>query len=292
MTELDPQLRDRILKIQQNEITEYLIYKTLAAIAGLKQDKNKAVLEAISNDELSHYNFWKNFTQAEVAPQRLKVNFYLFLARTLGLSFSLKLMESGEENAQLVYGKLASLDPQVVKVMQDEERHEQEVLALIDEERLKYTGSIILGLNDALVELTGALSGFTLALQKTKLIAVVGLITGIAAALSMAGSEYLSTKEEGSKSPVKACVYTGIAYIFTVILLILPFFIFQSPFVALGLTVFFVACVIFIFTFYVSVAKGLNFKTRFFEMLGIALGVAILNFFIGLAVKKYLHIDA
>jgi len=291
MVELNPRLRGRILKIQQNEITEHLIYKTLASIAGLKQDKNKAILDAICADELSHYGFWKGFTQADMAPQQLKVKFYLFLAKIFGLSFSLKLMESGEANAQSVYAGLLSIDPQVTKVMQDEERHEKEVLALIDEERLKYTGSIILGLNDALVELTGALSGFTLALQRTKLIAVVGLITGIAAALSMAGSEYLSTKEEGLRSPVKACVYTGIAYIFTVILLILPFFFFQSPFLALGLTVFFVTCVIFIFTFYVSVAKGFSFKTRFLEMLGIALGVAALNFFIGLAVKKYLHLD-
>ena len=128
-------------------------------------------------------------------------------------------------------------------------------------------------------------------LGKTRLIAIVGLITGIAAALSMAGSEYLSTKEEGLRSPVKACVYTGIAYIFTVILLILPFFIFNNPFAALGSTIFFVVCVIFIFTFYVAVAKGLSFKPRFLEMLGIALGVAALNFLIGLAVKKYINVE-
>ena len=36
--------------------------------------------------------------------------------------------------------------------------------------------------------------GFTLALSDSKLIALTGSITGIAAALSMASSEYLSTK--------------------------------------------------------------------------------------------------
>jgi len=292
MVELKPEQRAGILKIQEAEITEELIYKTLASIAALKADKNRQVLEAIAADELRHYNFWKSFTQQDVLPRQCKVRFYVFLARAFGLSFSLKLMEAGEDKAQAVYAKLVFLDPQVQKVIEDEDRHEKEVLELIDEERLKYTGSIILGLNDALVELTGALSGFTLALGRTKLIAVVGLITGIAAALSMAGSEYLSTKEEGLRNPLKACVYTGIAYIFTVILLILPFFIFTNPFAALATTVFFVASVIFIFTFYVSVAKGFSFKTRFFEMLGIALGVAILNFFIGLVVKKYFNLDA
>jgi VIT1/CCC1 family predicted Fe2+/Mn2+ transporter len=95
---------------------------------------------------------------------------------------------------------------------------------LLDEELLRYAGSIVLGLNDALVELTGALAGFTLALQNTRLIALTGLITGVAAALSMAASEYLSTRSEGGgRSPLRASLYTGTAYIITVFLLILPY---------------------------------------------------------------------
>jgi len=57
---------------------------------------------------------------------------------------------------------------------------------LIEEKRLEYTGSIVLGLNDALVEMTGALAGLTLALQNTRLIALSGLVTGIAAASDIA----------------------------------------------------------------------------------------------------------
>ena len=42
--------------------------------------------------------------------------------------------------------------------------NESALLQLLDEEKLRYTGSIVLGLNDVLVELTGALAGLTLAL--------------------------------------------------------------------------------------------------------------------------------
>src|SRR5574341_282925 len=106
--------------------------------------------------------------------------------------------------------------------MREEDMHEQKLLAMLDEEHLHYVGSVVLGLNDALVELTGALAGLTLALQNTELIALTGLITGIAASLSMAASEYLSTRsEETEKHPFRAAVYTGIAYIITVTLLIL-----------------------------------------------------------------------
>jgi len=94
---------------------------------------------------------------------------------------------------------------------------------MIDEDRLRYTGSMVLGLNDAIVELTGALAGFTLALQHTRIIAMAGVIMGIAASLSMAASEYLETKDENDgKDPIKAASFTGIAYIMVVILLISP----------------------------------------------------------------------
>ena len=51
---------------------------------------------------------------------------------------------------------------------------------MIDEEKLKYIGAVVLGMNDALVELTGTLAGLTLALQNEKLVGVAGLITGVA----------------------------------------------------------------------------------------------------------------
>ena len=72
---------------------------------------------------------------------------------------------------------------------------------MIREKQLDYVGSIVLGLNDALVELTGALAGLTLALQNTRLIAIAGLITAIAASFSMAASEYLSNKSDGWHIP-------------------------------------------------------------------------------------------
>ena len=159
---------------------------------------------------------------------------------------------------------------------------------MIDEERLKYVGSVVLGLNDALVELTGALAGLTFALQNPRLVATAGFITGIAASLSMAASEYLSTKSEGEgKDPVKSCIYTGIAYVLTVLVLILPFLLLNNLYLSLSITLSSAILIIFIFTFYISVAKGLPFKKRFFEMALISIGVASLSFIIGLFVRRF-----
>ena len=97
---------------------------------------------------------------------------------------------------------------------------------------------MVLGLNDALVELTGALAGLMLALQNVKLISLSGLITGIAASLSIAASEYLSTRSEDiGKHPVSAAIYIGIAYIITVTLLILPYLLLTNYYLDLATAV-------------------------------------------------------
>ena len=201
-------------------------------------------------------------------------------------------MEKGEENAQDNYEQLRSTIQQAEAIIRDENDHENALIGLLDEERLRYMGSIVLGLNDALVELTGALAGFTFALQDTKLIALTGSITGIAAALSMGASEYLSTKsEETAKSPMKASLYTGGAYIVTVLLLILPYLILENFYVCLVFTLSVAVLIIAFFNYYISVAKDVPFKRRFLEMVGLSLGVAALSFFIGYLIRTFLDIE-
>jgi VIT1/CCC1 family predicted Fe2+/Mn2+ transporter len=287
---LSGELRQKVLQAQKNEITEHFVYRKLASVAKIKQ--HTEVLERISREELEHYELFREITRQEARPDKFKIFFYYFIAKLFGLNFGLKLMESGEDLAQDGYDKLKEISPVIEKVMRDENRHEQELISLIDEERLKYISSMVLGLNDALVELSGALVGFTLALQNTRLVGIVGLITGIAASMSMAASEYLSTKqEETDKNPLKACIYTGFAYIGTVILLVLPYFLFKNIFFCLSLVVAGVLLIIVVFTFYMSVAKGLHFRKRFLEMAGISLSIAGINFVIGLIIRNVFGIE-
>ncbi len=279
-----------ILKAQKNEITEYNIYKKLAKRE--KDSENKKILLGIAKEELKHYNIWKSYTKVDVKPSRLKILKYRFISKIFGLTFAIKLMERGEEDAQVTYSKISNEVPEAKKIVQEEDNHEQKLVKLIDEERLRYVDSMVLGLNDGLVEITGALAGFTLALGDNKIIAMVGLITGISGALSMAASEYLSTKSEDvSKSPIKASTYTGSAYILTVLLLVMPYFLFSNLFLALGVTISNAVLVIFLFNYYISVAKDISFKKRFTEMAGISLGIAALSFVIGYFIKASLNVD-
>lgn len=287
---LDAALRTEILRFQLNEITEYHIYSYLARF--VRSADNRAVLQRIADDERRHHDEWMVHTETAVLPNRLKITWFSLLGRILGVTFALKLMEQGEEDAQANYAELVEAVPEAEAILQDEDSHEAALLDMLDEERLRYTGSIVLGLNDALVELTGALAGLTLALQDTKLIAMTASITGIAASMSMAASEYLSTRsEETSKAPGKAAVYTGIAYVFTVSVLVLPYLLFRDYYLCLGISLTVAVLIIAGFNYYVAVAKGEPFRRRFAEMAGLSLSIAALSFGVGYLLRVLFDIE-
>jgi VIT1/CCC1 family predicted Fe2+/Mn2+ transporter len=280
----------QIYTAQKNEITEYHIYSNIAKL--VKDKKDTKVLLDIANEELRHAKFWQTVTKKDMKPDRWKIFKFTLIARFLGYTFAIKLMEKGEEQAQVNYREIAEYIPEAEQIADEEEKHENELIALLDEEKLNYVGSIVLGLNDALVELTGSLAGLSFALQKTNLIAAVGIITGIAASLSMAASEYLSTKAEGSnETALKASLYTGAAYIITVLLLVLPYFILDNYLLALMATLIIGILIIFFFNHYVSIAKDLPFRKRFLEMTLLSLGIATLSFGIGFVIRVTLGVD-
>ena len=287
MNNLDTHVRNLLLAFQREEITEHHVY---ARLAKRTKGKNREILQQISDEELGHYRTWKKYTGEEVKPNWLKVRFYSLLQRLFGLTFAVKLMEMGEVHAQDAYQQIVERFPETAGIVKDEDRHESYLLGLIEEQKLNYVGSIVLGLNDALVELTGALAGLTFALGKARLIALAGLITGIAASLSMMASEYLSKKAEGEANPFQASLYTGLAYIVTVLLLVAPYFLFASPYAALPVTLGLGIAIILLFTFFVSVTKEQPFWPRFLEMVAISLGVALVSFGIGYFLNRWIGV--
>lgn len=289
----DARALERMKEFQRNEITEYHIYRSIAG--RVKQEGNRQALLAVADDEKKHYETWRAYTGTDVRPDRLKVLWYTLLARVLGYTFALKIMEQGEDDAQDAYADFSREVEDADAIADDEDRHEEALIEMLDEDLLKYVGSIVLGISDALVELTGALAGLTLALQNGRLIALTGGITGIAAALSMGASEYLSTKseetEDGDRHPLRAAFYTTVAYGTTVALLIMPYLLVSNYFLSLGWTLLHAVLIIAAFTFYISVTKSDSFTHRFAEMCGLSLGVAGLSFLIGFLVRHVIGVD-
>jgi len=287
---ISPETRSQLIKAQRNEITEHYIYKRLARVS--KDEANKEVLDRIGEDEKSHYKIWQSYTDKEVNPSNWDIWKYYWIARIFGLTFGLKLMEQGEERAQINYAEMSKEIPEASHVAEEEDQHEKELLNLIKEDMLEYMGSIVLGLNDALVEILGTLAGLTFALQNTKLVALAGVITGIAGALSMASSEYLSNKAEGkSHMAAKSAVFTGIAYVVAVLFLVGPYLIFSSPFLALIVALIDSILMVLAFTYYTSVAKDQPFRKRFLEMVVLSTFVGLVSFGLGYLARIAFGID-
>ena len=280
----------KVRTIQKGEIAQYLTYKMLSKSENDRQTRD--ILARMSAIELKHYEVLRKYTGREEKPNKIKIWFYYALAKILGLTFGLKLMERDSVSARAVYKSLSDVFPAAREISRDEVSNEINLIKKIHEDRLIYTGSIVRGLNDALVELTGALAGYTLALQQARLIAGVGLITGIAATLSMGVTEYLARKsEEVQQTPVKSAVYTVISYFITVIFLILPFLLINNVYICLAATFIIALIMTLAFNFYVSVAKDLSFRRRFLEMAVLSFGVAAISFGIGFLVKKALGLE-
>lgn len=289
-TPISPEINQQLIFAQRGEITEYHIYTRLAG--QIKDSENQKILTQIAADEMKHYKIWESYTNKEVSPNQWDINKYYWISKIFGLTFGLKLMEKGEEKAQLNYALIATEVPEALIVAADENKHEKELLELIQEEHLKYMGSIVLGLNDALVEILGTLAGLTFALQNTKLVALVGIITGIAGALSMASSEYLSNRTDGkSDQAIKSASFTGIAYIIAVVLLIAPFLILSSVFIALLASLVNSILIVFMFTYYLSIANDQPFRKRFLEMVILSTVVALISFGLGYVVRIFFGIQ-
>ncbi len=292
---VDDNTRARLLKLQRMEATEADVYRRLAKMQ--HNPVNQSILNGIALEEERHEAVIAKMTGEQVKADAGKVRRQVMLAKLFGFTFSVKMMEATEQDAAAEYRELG-----LYEIAEEEEAHEQNMIGMLDEERLRYSGSVVLGMSDALVELTGALAGLTFALQSLQLVALAGLVTGIAAAFSMGASEYLSSRaEKKAESAVKAAFFTWLSYLVTVFLLVGPYLVFQAdspdfrglePHVQALLCTFAIGLLIVaVFNFYVSVVEEVSFKSRFFEMAGILAVVSLISYGIGIALRGMLGIE-
>ncbi len=289
--QLDSATLKTLRRFQKDEATDYIVYTRMARFE--KHEKHSEIMHQIATDETEHYATWKLYTGTDVAPNHLRATWYTLLLWLFGYTFVLRLMQGGERSTADTYAGLPSSLPEIQGIIERELEHEDMLISILDEERLKYVGAIVLGLNDALVELTGVLAGLSFALADTRLIAMTGVVTGIAATLSMAASNYLAERADGNPHALKASFYTGIAYLVTVVVLVTPYLVFPADmYLAAFITMLGAAVlVIMFFNYYVSVAQQKPFWSRFGQMAAISLSVAFISFLIGLAAKAVLGVD-
>lgn len=259
-----------LLRIQQSEMTEAAAYHAMAD--AIKDEHNREALARVADEIASQAKALETYTNKQLAADERKVKRYARMARIFGFTFAAKLMDRRKIKFVNHSKRLLSEMPEVEKMQADEQKRDDELFALLNEKRLSYVGAMILGMNDAIVEITGTLAGLTLAMQNTRLIALSGLITGVAA---------------------KSGLMTGGAYFITVVILLLPYLILDDKMylLAMGIMLVLVVLILAGFNFYTSVARDVSFGKNFGQMCAISLGVAALSFVLGYAVRTFLGVD-
>jgi VIT1/CCC1 family predicted Fe2+/Mn2+ transporter len=278
----------------KDEFKDFTIYNELKKF---EKDKNfRKILEKLSKQELKHYKFWISIsTRKKYSISKLEILFFRIIRIIFGLTFTLKFLENHEKDVIKSYknylkklkGKTKTKLKQIIK---DEEFHENQLIKKVNEERVRYLGASILGLNDGLIELTGALAGLTAAFQNSFIVAISALIAGIAASMSMAASSYLQARTE-MKNPGKSAYYTGISYISVVLLLVLPYFLLSNIYLALIFSIFIAISVVSLTSFYISVLFERKYKKELVEMFAFSLGIAFITFLIGSLAKIFFKIE-
>ena len=290
--QITSELMKLVKKAQIDEEFGSILYAFMAKRE--KNEENKKLLEQMSKDEKNHAEEWKKITKKNLKPNMFRILWFKILTVVMGFTFVVKTMQKKENLAQYGYEKMQEELPEAAKMLEDERRHEKELYNMLDEERLHYVGAMVLGLNDALVELTGAIAGVTFALANARLVALTGIITGVSATFSMAASNYLAERADNNPKALKSSIYTGMAYLITVALLVLPYLLFPPHMyvAAFAVMIATVILIIMFFNFYISVAKEEPFLKNFATMAIISLSVAVISYIIGILAKNLLGIDS
>ena len=148
-----------LLTLQRDETTLCEVYRRLA---GLEKDPvRRRTLLRIMQDERRHCEVLRSRTGRTVTPDPKRVLWYVGMVRVLGRAFVVRQMEQCEKGTAASYSLYPERE-EFVRIASEERRHGEELTTLTGGMRLCYISSVVLGLNDALVEFTGALAGFTL----------------------------------------------------------------------------------------------------------------------------------
>ncbi|MEM2003395.1 MAG: VIT1/CCC1 family protein [Nitrososphaerota archaeon] len=281
----------QILKFAMDEFADYVIYKELS-----KREKNenyKMTLEKLAEIEKTHFEFWKSLSHNNfvVRISSIKV-FILYVFRIIfGLTFTLKLFERHEKETikayEYILPKLKEEDKQVLlKIIKDEKEHESYFMSQINESVVKYMSFVVLGLADAIIEITGVHAGFLGVTSSTLIAGIAGLVVGFAASISMASAAYLQAKHGASFKPLTSATITGTSYLGAVSFLALPYFFITEMLMAFLSSLSFAIIMIAIFTTYGAVLREESITKEFVTGFSLTIGTAFAAFLFGEALGR------
>ncbi len=303
-------------------LARVLILDELLDLQLYRQLRTRAVgdlaglLDELIVTEARHLKFWQTFYGMGLdtldLKRRIKLRGLVFFCRIFGDAAAYLVLEAIE-----IYGikkylrvwkkyKDGPLGKAVRSVLEDELQHEDTIVSRaearkIQPERIR---NIFLGMNDGLVEMLGAVSGFFAAFQSVTIVIAASMMVAIAGALSMAAGAFAATSsqrevediESGKRafvsgeitpqkgsSPLASAFVVGISYAFGALIPIMPVLL-GARSVAVS---FLVAGIIVVGVSYVlAFLSGMNIRRRIVLNVSIIILAVGVTYGIGVASKS------
>lgn len=278
---------------------EYVAHRTYSILSRLPllPPKVRKVFEEAAKDEVAHYDLWRSIG-GDCASKLLDLVawFKALLYFLYGATITLKHLEAGEEEAIEAYESLAKSYPELrdrmENIIEEERIHEKTIADSVEEERVKYIGSITLGISDALVELTGIYTGSLGVFDSPLAAGLTGILAGVSASISMGVASYAQARHEGRAKPGRAAFYTSLAYLIVVLVLAAPYFIAKSIRDAFISMIIVALIVVAYMSFYSSVLHERKYVRELAVTAGLILGISTILYILGKTLGGLLGVNS
>jgi vacuolar iron transporter family protein len=188
-----------------DEVFDLALYRAMRTIAS---GRLAELLDQLIAIETNHVAFWQNFFKdhrGTLDPgRRVKLRVLMVVCRVFGPPAMHLILEAIEVYGVRKYLAIwrtyrdQPLGAAVQGILIDEMKHEDVIVSQIAERKInpERIRNIFLGLNDGLVEIVGAVSGFFGAFGNASLVLIAGTTTAVAGSLSMAAGAYVALSSE------------------------------------------------------------------------------------------------
>ena len=297
-----------------DEIFDLALYR---ALRNISKGNVGEILDELIKIEATHVSFWQHFFESRLVSldfsRRVKLWFIVLACRIFGPSAIHLVLEAIE-----VYGvrkylsvwKTYQHEPlgmAVKGILTDEFKHEDMIVSQLAERKInpEKIRNIFFGLNDGLVEIVGAVSGFFAAFGDAITVLVAGTTTAVAGTVSMVAGAYIAigsekevrTTEEDKKRflgentpdaeamerPLISSLVVGASYFAGAMVPLLPV-LFGAKDAVPSLIV--AGCVVILVSMILAFLSGMDIKKRIMTNLVIIAGAVALSYTIGLIAKR------
>lgn len=189
-----------------DELFDLSLYRKLRDIT--RDPDAQRILDALIAVEVDHLAFWKRFFAMDIehldVRRSIKLRLLTLTCRLFGVTAVHLVLEAIEVHGVRKYLTLwtqfhgQSLGAALHDILMDEFKHEDVLVTSLTERKInaEKIRNIFLGLNDGLVEILGAVSGFFGAFGSASLVLIASSTTAVAGALSMAAGAFLALNSE------------------------------------------------------------------------------------------------